>query len=296
MDFPLVYINKGSFGVVMRTILDSEIIVIKQFRIQLLENNKNSYENEIEFTQLAYNMNNHIFIKIIKNEISEINLAKKINKKIPLLNTICINDFGYIYMEWMELSDIYNFLIKDYKTNNFDITGILGCYLNGLYILHNKLNIIHGDLSPRNILVRYVDTDYKQKIIFNDNEYNINTSGYCFKIADFGLSEYYCNNYNHIYRDYLLLFFLYFNKEIFYNYSIFSDIIEITVDKIKNKLYLLYGNTDKYNNFFIEKYNFTSVCYFMDKFMYIEKDDELLYDIPNVLLNEFIEIILSNKN
>jgi serine/threonine protein kinase len=208
-------------------------------------------------------------------------------------------------MEWMEFGDLFTFLFKNNKTSNFDITGILGCYLNGLYILHNKCNLIHGDLTPLNILVRYVSPDYKQKIIYDDKEYNINTGGYNFKISDFGLTEYlgktiynrtknkqpYNIYINHIYRDYLLLFFLYFNKDIFYNYDIFSNIIDITVNMIKDELFESYGTTDKYNKHFIEKYTFNSVCYFMDTFMEIDDDNTLLFEIPKILFNEFIEIV-----
>lgn len=305
MVLPLVYLNKGSYGIVMRTILDSHIVVVKQFRIQLFEDKTNSYECEVSFTNMAYNMNDDIFIKIIKNEISAINLAKNINKNIPIFDRIYMNDFGYIYMEWMEHGDLFNFLVKEHKTFDFDITGILGCYLNGLYILHNKLNIIHGDLSPLNILVRYVDPNYKQKIIYDDKEYLINTNGYNFKISDFGLTEYLNktkynktkNNkthdiyINHIYRDYLLLFFLQFYKKKFSNYYIFSNIIDTTVDTIKDDLFLNYGLTEKYNKHFIEIYTFTSVCHFMDSYMEIDFNNKLLFDIPKILLNEFIEKI-----
>jgi serine/threonine protein kinase len=303
MGLPLVYLNKGSYGIVMRTILDSNIVVVKQQRVQLLNNDTNSLDYEINFINMTCNINDDIFIKIIKNELSSINLAKTINKNIPLFEGICLNDYGYIYMEWMELGDLFNFLVKKKQTSYFDITGILGCYLNGLYILHNKFKLIHGDLSPLNILVRYVGPDYKQKIIYDDKQYNINTSGYNFKIADFGLTEYLektiynrtTNNttsdiyINHIYRDYLLLFFLYFNKDIFYNYDIFSNIIDTTVNMIKEELFESYGITDKYNKHFIEKYTFNSVCYFMDTFMEIDNDNPLLFEIPKILLNEFIE-------
>ena len=204
-------------------------------------------------------------------------------------------------MEYMNLGDLFNFLLRDYTVCNFDITGILGCYLNGLYILHNKLNIIHGDLTPMNILVTYMGSTYRQKIICDDKEYYINTNGYKYNISDFGLAEYIeeddiNNTYiNHIYRDYLLLFFLYFNKTIFYNYNMFGSIIELCVEQIKDNLFESYGITDKYKKYFLENNNFTSVCNFMDQYLEIDYNDALFYDIPKILLKEFIELTVIDK-
>jgi serine/threonine protein kinase len=228
------------------------------------------------------------------------NLAKTLNITVPFIDNICYNEFGYIYMEYMEQGNLYNFL-KEYSLDDFDITGILGCYLNGLYILHNELKIIHGDLTPMNILVQYVGPNYKQKLYYNCIEYNINTSGYNFKIADFGLANYindtryYRNNntiyINHIYRDYLLLFYLYFNKKIFINYSIFSNIIEITVENIKDDLYDGYEHTDEYYKYFVEKYNFNNVCFFMNTILETNYNSNLIYETPRILLIEYLELI-----
>ena len=187
----------------------------------------------------------------------------------------------------MDEGDLYNFLKYN---NNFDITGVLGCYLNGLFILHNWLYIIHGDITPMNILINYVGENYKQKIIYNENTYYIDTNGYNFKICDFGLAYYIDNtkkesNYiNFLYRDYLLLFYLYFNKHFFYNYNKFSSIIEICVEEIKEILYNYYD----FNN----EFNFYNICKFMNCCFEINFDNKFLYDMPNVLLKEFIDINL----
>jgi serine/threonine protein kinase len=296
----LIHIGSGSFGIVMKTSIDNNPCVVKQFRVQLLEDESNSFDNEVYLTKKAYNINNDIFIKILKSEMKMHNLAKMLNINVPCINSICYNEFGYIYMEYMEQGDLYKFL-KEYNNYDFDITGILGCYLNGLYIIHNELKIIHGDLTPMNILVQYVGPNYKQKICYNGIEYNINTCGYNFKIADFGLADYindtrYSRNnnaiyINYIYRDYLLLFYLYFYNNYFINYNIFRNIIEITIENIKNDLYDSYGLTEEYNKYFIDKYNFNNVCHFMDTYLEIKHDCSLLYETPRILLIEFLEVV-----
>jgi len=298
----LIYIGSGSFGIVMRTIMDNNICVVKQSHI-LLDDDTNSLENEVSFTKIAYNYNNDIFIKIIKDEIKSIDLAKTININMPIIESGKFNDFGYIYMEYMEQGDLYSFL-KEYNNYDFDITGILGCYFNGLYILHNKLKIIHGDLTPMNILVQYMGPNYKQKINYNGSEYNINTSGYSFKISDFGLANFIketrYNKYNkniyinHIYRDYLLLFYLYFYNDYFINYNIFCKIINITIDKIKDDIADVYILNDEYNKYFVDKYNFNNMCYFMNKYLETDNDSSLYYDTPRILLVEFLELIDNN--
>ena len=197
-------------------------------------------------------------------------------------------------MEYMNDGDLFQF-IKSHDDN--DLTGILGCYLNALYILHNELKIVHSDLTPNNLLVHYVGPNYRQKIIFNSTIYYIDTSGYCYKITDFGLAENLCDTkvcnyyFNHIYRDYLLLYFIYFNQNDFYNYPIFKSLITITLDKINDEFYEKYRNTDLYNKNIINKYNYNSVCHFMSNYLEIETNNELLHEIPHVLLNDFIDII-----
>jgi serine/threonine protein kinase len=294
LDEPLdlEFVNKGAYGIIMKK-NSNNIYIIKQFRVEFYEKGT-SFDKEVTLTKLAYNKNNDIFINIIHEEISNINLASKIGYIVPLINQISVNTFGYIHMEYMNNGDLYQF-IKLHDDN--DLTGILGCYLNALYILHNDLKIVHGDLTPNNLLINYVGPNYRQKIIFNDTIYNIDTGGYCYKITDFGLAEklfdtkignYY---FNHIYRDYLLLYYIYFNQYDFYNFPIFKSLIKITLEKINDDFYEKYRNTDLYNKYIIDKYNYNSVCYFMNNFLEIETNNTLLYEMPRLLLNDFIDII-----
>ena len=301
LDKPLdlEFVNKGTFGIIMkkRSFIGDiiNIHIIKQFRVEIYKNGT-SFEKEVKLTKLAYNKNNDIFINITYEEISDINLAAKLGHVVPLINQISVNNFGYIHMEYMNDGDLYQF-IKSNDDN--DLTGVLGCYLNALYILHNELKIIHSDLTPNNLLVHYVGPHYRQKIIVKDITYNVDTNGYCYKITDFGLAEnlsdtkignYY---FNHIYRDYLLLYYIYFNKTAFYNYYIFNNLITITLEKINDDFYEKYRNTDLYNKYIINEYNYNSVCYFMGKFLEIDTNNSLLFDIPSALLNDFIYIISS---
>ena len=292
----LEYIGKGTYGVIMKKTSKNDIYVIKQFRIENYENGTTSLEKEVNLTKLAYHINNDIIISIFKDEESEINLAKQININVPLINCISINTFGYIHMEYMNSGDLYNF-VKNNK--NCNLTGILGCYFNALNILHNEIKIIHGDLTPNNLLVHYIGSNYRQRIILNNENFFINTNGYCYKICDFGLAEYLekttaneCYS-NHIYRDYLLLYFIHFYKKRFDNYNKFAELIEITIKRINHDLYVGYGNTNEYNKCFVEEYNYNSICNFMDKWLEINLNNKLIFEIPKLLLYDFIDIIFS---
>jgi serine/threonine protein kinase len=296
LDKPLdlEFIGKGSYGVIMKRRTKCFFYVIKQLRIEYYDDNTSSFDKEVSNAKLAYNINADIFINILKEEISSDNLAKKLDISVPFINSISLNNFGYIHMEYMNEGDLYNFI----KTNNyFSLIGILGCYLNGLYILHNQLNIIHGDLTPSNILVHYIGPHYRQKIIVNNNIYYFDTNGYIYKISDFGLTELiddtkYKKNYkNHLYRDYLLLYFLYFNKNKFYNYNKFSDLIELCIGQINNDIFEGYGKTEEYKKIFNDEYNYHSVCKFMNIYLESDFNNALIHRVPNILLNEFVDIM-----
>jgi len=301
LDKPLdlEYIGKGSYGIIMKKTTENDVYIIKQFRIEYYNNETTSLNKEVDLTKLAYNINNDIFINIFKYEESDINLAKQINSNVPIVDSISINTFGYIHMEYMDSGDLFNFVKnnKNNNNNNNNLSGILGCYFNALNILHNELKIIHGDLTPNNLLVHYVGPNYRQKIIINDENYFIKTDGYCYKICDFGLAEYLENTTvnncysNHIYRDYLLLFFIFFYKKYFNNYYRFSKLIEIQLEHINFDLLVDYENTEEYNKCFVEEYNYISVCNFMSKYLEINFNNKLIFGLPKILLQSFIDII-----
>jgi serine/threonine protein kinase len=299
LDKPLdlEYIGKGTYGIILKKITKNDVYVIKQFRIEMYDNGTTSLEKETNLTKLAYNINNDIFINIFKEEESEINLAKQININVPFINSISLNNFGYIYMEYMNSGDLFNFIKNNKKCN---LTGILGCYFNALNILHNEIKIFHGDLTPNNLLVHYIGANYRQRIIINDENYFINTNGYSYKICDFGLADYLENTTtnkcysNHIYRDYLLLFFIYFYKNKFDNYDRFAELIEIPLGQINDDLHTGYSKTDEYNKAFIEEYNYNSVCNFMNRYLEIDFNNKLIFELPKLLLEDFIDIIFIN--
>ncbi len=298
LDKPLDldFIGSGTYGVIMKKRTKNFNYIIKQFRVEIYDDGSTSLEREAFFAKKAYNINNDIFINIINHYASEVNLAKEIGLNVPLINCVSINNFAYIHMEYMSTGDLYEFI----KTNNyFDLTGILGCYFNALNILHNELKIIHGDITPNNLLIHYMGNNYRQKIIINNNTHYLDTNGYCYKISDFGLAELIKNTkhkkayINHTYRDYLLLYFLYFNKKKFYNYNKFIDLIEIPIGQINDDLYYGYHETNKYKETFVEKFNYRSICEFMNKFLEIEHNNSLIFELPKLLLDDFIDIVNS---
>jgi serine/threonine protein kinase len=296
LDKPLdlEFIGKGSYGIIFKQRTKGHITVIKQFRVEQFDDGTTSFDRETKYAKIAHNINNDIFINIFKYKQTDENLAGKLNINVPLINSISLNNYGYIYMEYMNCGDLYEFI----KPNNYyNLSGILGCYLNGLNILHNELKIIHGDLTPNNILINYIGPSYRQKIIINDDVYYFDTNGYNYKITDFGLSELisntkYKNTYmNYLYRDYLLLYFVYFNKKKFYNYNKFIDLIEICIGQINEDIYNGYRKTDEYKMCFIDTFDYKSVCTFMNTCLETDHENTLIYQIPKILFNDFVDIL-----
>ncbi len=292
----LEFIGKGTYGIIMKNNIKGHINIIKQIKIEYLDDNTTTLSKEYKYAKLAYNINNDIFINIFKEEISNENLASSINIKFNDLSIDTpIDKFGYIHMEYMNQGNLYDFLKTD---KYYDLTGILGCYINGLYILHNQLKIIHGDLTASNILVNYIGNSYRQKIIINNQDFYFDTKGYVYKIADFGLAETLNETKhkrfykNHLYRDYLILYFIYFNKKKFYNYNKFINLIEVSIGQINDDLYDGYNNTDDYKKNFIDEFNYYSVCKFMGQRLESYFDNSLIHIIPDVLLNEYLDILI----
>lgn len=284
----IFYLNKGAYGIVMKLVnpIINTNIVIKQIYVYYIDDADTNLSHEVKLTKVAYNSNPDIFINIIKDELSIKNFAKKINMNIPLIDEICLNEFGYIYMEYMDDGDLFHF------NKQLNLDGILGCYINGIYLLHNKLGIIHGDITPTNILVKYIGINYRQKIIYNDKDFYIDTDGYSFKITDFGLAENIDKTFiqvnkqflyrNFLYRDYLLLFYIYCNKHIYNNYDKYKNIIEMIVNNIKN----IFNENYTLN---IDKIEFMNICNITNVYFEINLNDEYLYKIPRILLLEYLD-------
>jgi serine/threonine protein kinase len=300
----LSFITKGSFGIIMRNNNNNTIVKQSFIYIPFSENNNiNSHDNEVEKTNKAYAKNYDIFIKIIKNEILRENLALKINIHIPFINEVTVPGYSYIHMEYMDIGDLYTYIVKN--NNIINIDGVLGCYFNGLYILHNLLNIVHSDITAQNILIKYIGPNYRQKIIYDNDEYFIDTNGFSFKISDFGLAENINDTYsydndetvffNHVYRDYLLLFFLYFYKDNFYNYNYYIELIEPPLYKIKKILKNNIFFPDIYEKYIIDNYSYESLCKYLYDFVSINTESTALYTMPKFLLREFIKMNLQSS-
>ena len=72
LDKPLdlEFIGKGAYGIIMKKKTNNLIYVIKQFRVEYYNNNTSSFDKEVKYAKLAYNINTDIFINILKDEIS----------------------------------------------------------------------------------------------------------------------------------------------------------------------------------------------------------------------------------
>ena len=301
----LEYIATGTYGLVMKETINKKSHIIKQqYYNNDIDNIKNTYE--VLYSKKAYTENPDIFIKIIRYEVADFNRADTIKKKVPITShTIDTGWFQYIYSEYMDLGDLFKLCLTKTKDLADDmpmlnIINILGCYFNGLYILHNKLNIIHGDITASNMLVKYIGPGYKQKIIYEDKEYFLNADCYMFKICDFGIAEpvedLQINNNmysSHIFRDYLLLYFLYFIQQkygLFLYYDLFNVLIEETIIDINTIILKNTHDIDKYDYHFNETYTYSSVCKYFNKFHNIDTDTILYKKLPVDLLNEFLEL------
>jgi hypothetical protein len=147
------FLSEGSYGIIYKIIdiQDNKIYVLKNFKVEC-KNTDYNILNEISFNLILDNIN-----------IYKIHDLTVINNKLNII-------FPYYGISILELS------IKLYFNKN-NIKIILKQILEGINYLH-KNNIIHGDLSSKNILIN--DKDNKITII------------------DFGLSK--IHNINNIYN------------------------------------------------------------------------------------------------
>jgi serine/threonine-protein kinase ULK4 len=138
------------------------------------------YLKEYNNTKSALKIIPKKFEHIFKNELKIVKIKHQNIIKILYVNISKIN--FYIYYEYASKGNLFNFIL-DYKKKNKSIDNnitksVIESISNGLDFIH-KLNIIHCDIKPSNILV---------------------CNYYIYKIADFGLSQYYSikNNKNEI--------------------------------------------------------------------------------------------------
>ena len=106
LDKPLdlEFIGNGTYGVIMKKRTKNFNYVIKQFRVENYSDGTTSLEKESMFAKKAYDINNDIFINIINDYESEVNLAKQIGINVPLINCLSVNNFGYFNIIFLNLS------------------------------------------------------------------------------------------------------------------------------------------------------------------------------------------------
>ncbi len=94
--------------------------------------------------------------KLIKNNksfLNELTILKKISSNITLnfLTSYSLNKGGYIYYEYIEGYDLYDFLKNDYKNDIKIVKCILKQMSNCISFCHSK-NIIHLDIKLENFI------------------------------------------------------------------------------------------------------------------------------------------------
>ena len=151
-------LGEGTFSIVRLGInkQTNEKVAIKEIlKNQIIENNdKNRLEREI---------------KILKN-IRHPNI-------INLYNIIQTEKKYYLITEYIEGRELFEYIIKKRKLDEFESCKFFQQLINGIEYLH-KLKIVHRDLKPENILI-----DEKNGIL---------------KIADFGLSNTFSQKKNYM--------------------------------------------------------------------------------------------------
>ena len=151
-------------------------------------NNSDNTNNTTDFLRFTININKLINDNIIKTDIftEDNNIYINIDKFIILIeeydrHKIILHDYLYPLSSY------------DYRSN------IINKCLNKLYIVHNELNMIHGDFKLNNILISKIDA----QISFIDLEFSVffnNTNEK--SVKEIKLINYYLS----LYDDYKLTF------------------------------------------------------------------------------------------
>ena len=87
----------------------------------------------------------------------------------------------YIVQELIEGGDLYEHLLEIYEMPESLISKIYLQLLSALVHVHS-INIIHRDIKPMNILVRFKETDNNKKLYLNNDDFDI-------VVIDFGVSK-----------------------------------------------------------------------------------------------------------
>ena len=147
-------IGKGGFGRVFKGIDENNnLIAIKQ--IDLEDDNRQET------------------INLIKNEINIMKIMQKDNKySVKYLDSIEENCYYYIIMEYCDIT--LDKKIKEENGLKLNTIQLILRQLNKNLKKLNELNIIHKDIKPENILIKYKDED--------NNLFNV-------KLNDYGLSK-----------------------------------------------------------------------------------------------------------
>ena len=128
---------------------------------------------------LGYNINDHKYYAIkvqdpeyYEDAIDEINFVKKLPVDPPYFNNI-VDSFTHIVNNKKYMCSVWNLhacsldnIINSEKYNNgipYDITNkIMYQLASAIDILHNKLNVYHGDIKPDNIFIKGISKKNKE--------------------------------------------------------------------------------------------------------------------------------------
>jgi serine/threonine protein kinase len=148
-------------------------------------------KNKDQNTNRAHNREIECFKK-------EVELLKHLSSTpnpfiIKYISDTSYNNVNYIFMEYINGVNLYTFHLR-HKLSNIseDFCKLIGIrLLHALNFLH-KLNIVHQDLTMKNVLLSNIDilTSIVNKCVISNEEFEEYSTKFDLKICDFGLSKY----------------------------------------------------------------------------------------------------------
>ena len=142
-------LGEGNFGIVMKIEIKGKNYAAKIINKQVAELNLNQEELK----------------KLVERELSALKIMSECENSVKLYDYFEEEDY-YIFI--LELCDkTLNDCLKERNFNNQEILSIM-IDLNKAFKIMNKNNIIHRDIKPTNIMIKYIDsskTKYIPKII-----------------------------------------------------------------------------------------------------------------------------------